>query len=67
MEQIHYILKARTIQYYIAIQRQRTYTKKTTELEIKSINEDLSSETLTQEEQREAKRKLVEKISPRKM
>ena len=67
MEQIHYIVKARTIRYSIAVQRQRTYTKKTTELEIKSINEDLSSETLTQEEQREAKRKLVEKISPRKM
>ena len=35
MEQIHYILKARIIKYSIAIQRQRTYDKKTTELEIK--------------------------------
>ena len=63
MEQIHYILKAKIIKYSKAIQKHRRDAKKTTELEIKLINEDLNSGTLTQDEQRETKRKLVEKES----
>ena len=63
MEQIHYILKAKIIKYSKAIQKRRRDAKKTTELEIKLINEDLNSGTLTQDEQRETKRKLVEKES----
>ena len=61
MEQIRYILKARTIKYSIAIQRQRTYDKKQTEIEIKDMNEELQSGTLNQDDRRKTQRKLVEK------
>ena len=57
MEQIHYVLKTKIIKYSIRVQQDRKGLKKHTELAITGLNEKLSSNTLNQEEQNEAKKR----------
>ena len=63
MEQIHYILKIRIIRYSVAVQRQRKYDQKETEMQIKTLNDELQTGTHNHEEQRELIRNLTEKES----
>ena len=61
MEQVHYILKTKIIKYFIATQRKRKDLKRQTELEITGINERLNSDTLSQDERNEEKKKTPSK------
>ena len=49
MEQMHYVLKARIIKYSMKVQKDRTRNKRETEKTIKELNEELQSETTTQD------------------
>ena len=61
IEQIHYILKTKTIKYSIRKQQDRKKQKANTEAVITGLHEKLNSNTLNQEELNEAKKKLLEK------